>query len=196
MRTEEDKPGGLNKKFCSVNRRVCVCVCVCARARACVCVCEWERERETESLASSHWMAVPLISKEVQFIVELGVLRAAVLALHVTCRLCLQGATPSVSPLCPRPCVHWSQDTGCSSPCCSSSPLVQPKPSLKARVPASTSFTVARIPLLFDFACWRFLQHLLGPLSAHRLQVRVMGAFEVFSLWWHLMFSSGLETSA
>ena len=96
--------------------------------------------------------------------------------------LCLQGATSSVSPLCPRPCVHWSQDTGCSSPCCSSSPLVQPKPSLKARVPAATSFTVARIPLLFDFACWRFLQHLLGPLSAHMLQVRVMGAFEVFSL--------------
>jgi len=36
--------------------------------------------------------------------------------------------------------------------------LLQPKSSPKARVPATTSFIVARIPLLFDFACWRLSQ--------------------------------------
>ena len=175
---------------------MCVCVCVCERDR--------ETETETESLASSHSMAVPLISEKVQFLIELCVPAAAVLAF--ACDLAvLSGCHPFGLPPCahdrasivdktlavPVHAVHpapWSslnppQMPGCQPP--PASLLPGPHPSLTLLVDVSVSSDAIL-----------FLQHFLGPLSAHIPQVGVVGSFEVLSLWWRLACCPGLETSA
>ena len=175
---------------------MCVCVCVCERDR--------ETETETESLASSHSMAVPLISEKVQFLIELCVPAAAVLAF--ACDLAvLSGCYPFHLPPCahdrasivdktlavPVHAVHpapWSslnppQMPGCQPPPASLLPGSHPSLTLLVDVSVSSDAIL-------------FLQHFLGPLSAHIPQVGVVGSFEVLSLWWRLACSPGLETSA
>ena len=157
----------------------------------CVCVCERDRETETESLASSHSMAVPLISKKVQFLIELCVLAAAVLAFACDLLAVLSGCHPFGLPPCahdrasivdktlavPVHAVHpapWSSLNPPQMPGC------QPPPA--SLLPGSHPSLTLLVDVLVSSDAILFLQHFLGPLSAHILQVRVMGSFEVLSL--------------
>ena len=135
-------------------------------------------------------MAVPLISKQVQFITELCVLRAAVLALHV-----IVGCAFRVPPLRSPPCAHDRVSIGDKAlavpvhavhpaPWSSLNPPQKPgcQPPPASLSPGSHSSLTLLVDVLVSSDAILFLQHLLGPLSAHGLWVRMKGSFEVFSL--------------
>ena len=176
---------------------------MCVRARARVCVCVWVRQRQSHWLAVTKWL-FPWFQRKCS-----SSQSCVFFVLQYWFCMWLIGCAFRVPPLRSPPCAHDRVSIGDKAlavpvhavhpaPWSSLNPPQKPgcQPPPASLSPGSHSSLTLLVDVLVSSDAILFLQHLLGPLSAHGLQVRMKGSFEVFSLWWHLVFSSGLETSA